>query len=511
MSNKFSYDSVIYPSYVFQHLRPDRFAAIAAVHGINAIPIDDCRILELGCGDGANLISIAHTMPNSNCVGIDLAVEPIKQAGRITSELGLANARFFQQDLMEFDPAKYGEFDFIIAHGVYSWVPENVREKILWIYEKCLTPKGIGYISFNAYPGWHLRGLVRDAMLFQSSLIDDPDTKVESAVNFLEFLSESAAEDSIYKNLLSAELEVSLERPVENIYHDELSYVNQPFYFTEFNSHIEKHGLKFIAESEPVASFDHRFPQFTRDALDKLWHDPIRREQYIDFIKCKRFRSPLVCRADNDPSYRGITDHIDHLFVAGETKPIEAGSVLDDDSSVKFSGSHGTEFDLNNPFAKTALAYIGSRWPERIRFIELFDQVKTRLPEMRDEAIETGKRLLKAYLIELMHSTAIELRAFNPVYLAFVSERPKVSDFARWQARSGYSSVNGNTGASMGIKDEGARHLLVSADGTRTVEELIEEMVKSMGNLDSAADRNYAREFVTNNLIAFANGGLLVA
>ena len=150
MASEFAYDAVAYPSFVFPHIRPDRLGAIAMLHGVNVPPIDNCRVLELGCGDGANLISIAYSMPGSQCIGLDLSIERIKEAKQIAEVVGISNADFHQADVMEFDAERFGRFDFIIAHGLFSWVPDFVREKILWIYSNCLEPNGVGYISYNA-------------------------------------------------------------------------------------------------------------------------------------------------------------------------------------------------------------------------------------------------------------------------------------------------------------------------------------------------------------------------
>ncbi|MBL8123013.1 MAG: methyltransferase regulatory domain-containing protein [Blastocatellia bacterium] len=510
MSSEFAYDAVAYPSFVFPHIRPDRLGAIAMLHGVDVPPIDNCRVLELGCGDGANLISIAYSMPGSQCIGLDLSIERIKEAKQIAEVVGISNADFHQADVMEFDAERFGRFDFIIAHGLFSWVPDFVREKILWIYSNCLEPNGVGYISYNAYPGWHLRGFIRDAMRFQSELISDPAEKVESAMNFLRFLKEGAPDDSFLKSFLDAEIELSEDRPPQNLFHDELSDNNQPFYFTKFVEFAEKYGLQYIAESEPASAFERRFPDFVRQALERLGDDYLRREQYADFLKARRFRSSLICHKDVNINHRADRNRIDRLLVASMSRPLTPNAKLDDDSTVTFAGPAESEFTINHPFVKTALSFLSERWPERFTYQALENIVSEHFPNYGEEEKQAGLQLLKGYLVELFHSTAVEFRCFAPIFLLHISERPKVSNFARWQAGSGYDYVNGMTGASMGIRDEMARALLLAADGTRTRDELVSECSR-VGSAMGGSTGSSPEDFVDNNLKVFLNTGLLVA
>jgi len=176
---EFSYNEVPYPSYTFPQASPDRLATMAAVHGLKAAPPAKCRVLELGCGNGANLMSLAYLFTDSEFVGIDLSPVHINDAQSSSTSLKLANTKFLQMDLMEFDAERFGRFDYIIAHGLYSWVPQVVRERILSIYCTALEPNGIGYISYNTYPGCHVRRIISDIMKFHTAGESDPRSMVE--------------------------------------------------------------------------------------------------------------------------------------------------------------------------------------------------------------------------------------------------------------------------------------------------------------------------------------------
>ncbi len=171
-----AYDEVPYPSLAHVQTHPDRLATIAALFGLQTAPVEKCRVLELGCGDGTNLISMAYGLPNSEFVGIDAAGRAIAEGNEMIRDLSLDNVRLQQLDLMEFDAG--GEpFDYIIAHGVYSWVPDPVRDRILAICSESLSPNGVAYVSYNSYPGGHIRDMVREMMLFHVQCA--PDAKHE--------------------------------------------------------------------------------------------------------------------------------------------------------------------------------------------------------------------------------------------------------------------------------------------------------------------------------------------
>src|SRR5580693_4601208 len=117
-----SYDSVIYPSYTHPQTHPDRLAVIGSLFGLEPAPVNRCRVLELGCGNGTNLVPMAWGLPQSEFVGIDLAALPVERGQRMIRDLALKNVRLVQGDLLQVD-AGWGKFDYIIAHGLYSWVP----------------------------------------------------------------------------------------------------------------------------------------------------------------------------------------------------------------------------------------------------------------------------------------------------------------------------------------------------------------------------------------------------
>src|SRR5436190_4520417 len=193
-----AYDRVPYPGLAQPTTHPDRLAVAAALCGMQTPDIERCRVLELGCGDGANLIPIAHTLPGCHAVGVDLAASAIDRASAMSQALGLTNVSFRQADLLALPEDLGGPFDYIIAHGVYSWIPPSVRDALMAACSRLLAPDGVAYVSYNAYPGHHSRLLAREMMLYVAGGSTDPATRIRTARRALATLAEARPEGEAY-------------------------------------------------------------------------------------------------------------------------------------------------------------------------------------------------------------------------------------------------------------------------------------------------------------------------
>ena len=151
-----AYDAVPYASHPFPQSAPENLEAIAHLFGLAACPPAQARVLELGCASGGNLIPLAARYPQLQAVGIDLSTVQVQQGQQDIARAGLGNVTLQNMNLEEVD-ASLGQFDYIICHGVYSWVPPAVQTAILRIASENLAPDGVAYISYNTYPGWKAR------------------------------------------------------------------------------------------------------------------------------------------------------------------------------------------------------------------------------------------------------------------------------------------------------------------------------------------------------------------
>src|SRR4051812_10540274 len=101
------------------------------------------------------------------------------------------------------DLAAFGQFDFVIAHGVYSWVPPDVQDAILSAFRTLMAPTGVAYASYNVYPGWKAKETMRDAMLLASGASTSPGEKVAEARRMVDFLQEVAPADGVLARVLA--------------------------------------------------------------------------------------------------------------------------------------------------------------------------------------------------------------------------------------------------------------------------------------------------------------------
>ncbi|MGL4422205.1 MAG: methyltransferase domain-containing protein, partial [Gemmataceae bacterium] len=201
------YDEVPYDSHPFVQTHPSRLFTVGTLFGLRPVPVAKCRVLELGSAAGGNLIPMAEALPDSYFLGVDLSSRQIADGNASVEKLGLKNIELRHASITDITAAD-GQFDYIICHGVYSWVPKNVQEKIMDIIAQQMSPNGVAYISYNTYPGWHMRGMIRDMMRYHSSRFNTPQLRTQHARALLDFLSQSVRQDgNAYSVLLKQELE----------------------------------------------------------------------------------------------------------------------------------------------------------------------------------------------------------------------------------------------------------------------------------------------------------------
>ncbi|QIL20888.1 class I SAM-dependent methyltransferase [Thermomonas sp. HDW16] len=270
MSDAFSYDVVDYPSLIHPQMHPSRLAAIARLHGIHAASPKACQLLEVGCGDGLQLLTLAMAYPQSRFIGVDLSAAAISRGEAMRNRLGLHNLRLVAADLLEWNPGPE-PYDYIVAHGFYSWVPGIVRGRLLQLCGERLADTGIAYVSYNAMPGCHLRRMVWDMMRFHVRDITMPAERAEEARSFLEWLATNTIGKPVYGDSLRLEAANLLNRTNASVlYHDDLAEINAPFSISDFMDGASRSGLRFLAEADYSESRDEMLDDDVRAHLQAL-------------------------------------------------------------------------------------------------------------------------------------------------------------------------------------------------------------------------------------------------
>jgi SAM-dependent methyltransferase len=366
-----SYEAFPYPNFSFSQTHPDRLAALGWLFGHVSAPVERCRVLELGCAAGGNLIPLAATLPNAQFVGIDSSATAIAHGVADIAALQLTNIRLQQHDIRNVDDS-FGTFDYIIAHGVYSWVPEDVQDAVLEICARRLASNGIAYISYNTLPGWHARGAVRDAMRYHAQKFADPLTKVQQGRALLDFLAESLqASPSTYGTMLLDEALRVRQQPDGYIYHEHLEAVNEPVYFHQFMAHAARHRLRYLAEAEFRNMLTGDLTPQAGQMLGKIAPDLLQREQLLDFLRNQTFRRTLLTHESATLTRTLSPERIFSLRIATQAQPVNP--TLDEKSGAQesFRAPDGALLTTGRPLTKAAMMILSQRAPLALGFDEL--------------------------------------------------------------------------------------------------------------------------------------------
>ena len=483
-----SYDEFPYLSFPFPQSHPDRLATIGWLFGMEPAPVERCRVLEVGCASGGNLLPMAASLPDSEFIGVDFSPVQIERGIADVKALGLTNIQLLAMDIMDFSET-YGEFDYIIAHGVFSWVPNAVQERLLAICGRQLRPAGIAYVSYNTLPGWRIRSVVRDAMTYHTRGIAEPAKRVAEARAVLEFLAESVEEDATaYGKALRLEAEFLRTQADYYILHDHLEEVNEPVYFHQFIERAARHGLGYLGEAN-FASMLGDFSSKVNETLARVAPDQLRREQFFDFLHARTFRETLLVRSDLPLTRKVSPERVMGLRVASKAKPVRDKPDLHSNAIEEFKMAEGPGMTTPTRLTKAVMLTLAERWPLATPFTELEAAARERaglsVASTDEERDGFASEILQCYV-----GGVLELHYAASPFVSVAGDRPVGSALARLQAQRG--------GPSTSLRHEhGTFHgdtlrLFLLLDGTRTRAEIAEAMwpgtpaSKTLPELDAA-------------------------
>jgi methyltransferase-like protein/SAM-dependent methyltransferase len=460
----------LYPGHAFAQTHPDRLATLATLFGMTPAAIVSCRVLELGCGDGGNLIPIALGLPSSRCVGIDLAPRAISRGQSVVTALGLDNISLKAGDIRAVSGA-WGEFDYIISHGLYSWVPPEVQDKVLAICHDNLGPNGVAYVSYNAFPGCWPRQTVREMLLYHTRECTGPDEKIGQARAFAQFLKEAHSKPEPFWVWLRADLERVAEHDGYVLYHDDLAPINVPAYFHQFMERARRHGLQFLAEADYGEMQDHRLPPRVAEQLRRLaGGDILKKEQYLDFSKGRRFRQTLLCHAGVKLNRAVQPERLAGFHVASPACPMGEELDLWSTSNEEFRGRKDAALTTDYPLAKAALCLLGRVYPLALSFANLVARSRAligRAPPPTAQGLAEDETVLAGILLQAYGVGLIELYREPARFTLQAGPRPMVSPLARWQIANGDRWITNLRHNNLPLIEPFDRALISLLDGTR--------------------------------------------
>lgn len=512
-----SYDEVPYESFAYAQTHPSHVSTVATLFGLTPPDFRTARILELGCGVGGNLLPLAHLYPKAHFLGIDLSREQIAQANQHKKNLNLSNLEFLQQDLLKFSPQNKNEkFDYIICHGVLSWVPENVQKKIFEICKEWLSPNGLAVISYNALPGWNAVRSLREMMLYHIRRFTSPAEKLQQAGSLLAFLSENVGQDKAsYRAVIDEELK-NLTQMGNNsyLYHDHLEGNNTQFYLHQFVDMAQAEGLGYVGDAYIGGMFAGNMSPKVADAL-KVINDAVSQEQYLDFITNRRFRTSIICKEASKLNRSLRPEQIMDYFLTMNSQMEIIGS--DPSKDIVFK-SGAASFTTHEPISGALFLELQAAGPVPLAATELFSRVQKRLGLNDAQAVQN---ILVTTGMSFVLKGFLNIHSDSPACVREVSKKPVAFALARYEAGRNHKMIT-SVSCQMLRSNEAANILLKNMDGSRTVADLAGILVESVqkGHLKLESEtktfssESEIRQEVTSiteeTLKRFARDGLLV-
>jgi methyltransferase-like protein/trans-aconitate methyltransferase len=455
-----AYEQLTYPGYAYAATHPSRLEAVGRLLGLEPAPAATCRVLELGCGDGGNALSIAASLPGAQVLGVDAAAGAVARGRELAAAAGLANVELRVADFESLAADELGGVDYVVAHGVYSWIPPAARVALLACVRRCLAPHGIAFVSYNAYPGSYLRDMTRDVLRWHLRDVEDPQARLAGAQELMRTIV-AIEEPTPYARVLREHLERMLAVSHALLFHDDLAEISTPFYLHEFVEHAAGHGLRFLAEAELHESLMRGVPESAERLMGALADDVVAREQYLDFFKNRMFRQTLLCHGEV-PVRRALDDGaLERLWTSSSARAEERGPEGDEET---FTTPEGFTMTTSEPLVRAAMAALAGAAPAALPFEALFDRARAAVAaEVPAELVAARLRdvLLQAHLARVVH-----LHGCPPPVTADAGERPCASALARAQLAAGAPVVSSLLHANVRLEGLDAE-LLALLDGTR--------------------------------------------
>lgn len=359
------YDELPYRSLPIEWTAPERLALCSLLHGGPRSALDGYRVLELGCGDGSNLLALAYYRQNAQFVGLDNSQHAIEAAETKRQQLGLPNLRFVNCDIGAAAEHVRGPFDYILVHGVVSWVPAAVLEQLFALCATQLSAAGLLYLNYNTKPGWNVRGMVRRFLLAHTARVSGLAAQVQRAQQVAATAVEALAVlDHPYSKLMEREYRFVCEGHPSYIAHEFLAPDNHAFWRSEFMALSARWGFRYVADADfnyPSGALPEGLSE--RIAACGLAAEPL--EDTIDLFAYRQLHSPIMARADC--AARALEPaEFSRLFVASSLSALEGEGVR------HYRHASGHEVEAKEAAMSAALDRLAPLYPRGVRAGELF-------------------------------------------------------------------------------------------------------------------------------------------
>ena len=424
-----SYDQTPYVTAPSIRFQPARMAANAKWLGLDAPDAATARVLEIGCGSGGHILPLAAMHADARFLGVDLSPVQIDAGEKLRKALGLENVALRAQSFSDLGPDD-GAFDYVVCHGVYSWIPEALRDALFRVIRERLAPEGVAMVSFNVLPGWRLVQMARDAMNAHAGAEIDPAARVRRARELFALLSEKSPMQRVYGAYWRAEAHRTFAGDDPYLTHEIFADFNAPEAFDRFSARLAAHGLGYVTEAAVCDDNEDGLSPGAGETIRGLAQgDALARQRYIDIFSGRAFREALIVHAGRldgrvRSPRRQALDQV-HLIA-----PPDAELKPDPEGAGYVFGSPGEGEKVDGEAALAALSQLMARLPESARL----DDIAPLHGEER-EAVRDA-------LIRLALAGAIDFATLPTGCARTLAAKPKAAPVAAAYARLSSEVVN---------------------------------------------------------------------
>lgn len=441
------YSEKRYPALSHPVTDPAHLAVSARLAGLQRLAMPEaCRVIELGCATGHNLLPLAARYPESDFMGLDYSDTAIRKARQASYESGLHNVLFETADLEHWRPSH--PCDYLIVHGVFSWVPDPVKARVLDLCGQVLSDSGVVCISYNTLPGWSLK---RDLVPLVRALAANPAAQglggsIEAVAASLAEMAGSSTPHALNLQAVCGEM---VRKGEDVLSFDDFAPVCDAVYFGQFAGWAAQRGLRYLGEANLRDNLPDGIDPGALQRLAPLATDPLLLQQTLDLLSGRTHRVSLFCRADA-PLEEGTTTAVVLQFAAGRGE-MELPSLAGEGMLIAIF--------------RQELADAGnSCLPVR----ELMERTAERLAGGWDPSKHS--RELAGWLFQAARLGGIELRADEVAIPVEVPEFPALSKLNLYFAAKGLPVVDARHVSCH--FPAGHEQLLAAMDGTRSRSEL---------------------------------------
>ena len=385
-----------------------RFETLGFLFGLDVAPADNARVLSIASGNGRNIIPQAARYPNSEFLAFDNDKEVIKEAKEYAAYLGLKNIVFKHASVQSIELDE-NSFDYIICHGLYSWVDKEIQKSILDLTQRVLKETGLAYISFNCLPGWYERGKLQKLLLEKTASIKGDEEKVSIARKELKDLKEKTSEKHI-----ETEITHCLAQSDAFIFHELLNKDARAFHLRQFVAEANGRGLYYLADAYPKRMRAYRIEESTQ-LLDEgerqniVGLSRVKQEQHMDHMLPLSFRALLLSKQNVEHATCDV-QRIKQCFLSSPLLPEKEKVDVFATQSILFYGPQDSSAEIREPFLKAFFLSFRHIWPDALPFEELCS-LATKLSGgefKEEELLEEIKKFYFFGLLDIQKQKIIE-------------------------------------------------------------------------------------------------------